>query len=169
MTFWSPRVDEFCWTKLLTLIKTKRNRKWKIPQTVFERQTLCVSSYKNRKFKVKLWWVGARKRKKWAFFVPFILSEGHFFNICVVYWIHFQNIHTFPYQKHYFVHFCCLFLKPSKAFSASLNDLTPFFLGSRGSRYHDFIVIFLQSSKVFGIFETIILFWSSFNKESRVN
>ena len=112
MTFWSPRVDEFCWTKILTLIKTKRNRKWKIPQTVFERQTLCVSSYKNRKFKVKLWWVGARKRKKWAFFVPFILSEGHFFNICVlsqcvVYWIHFQNIHTFPYQK---ALFCTLLL-----------------------------------------------------------
>ena len=90
--------------KKKTLIKVKRNRKWKITHIVLERRTLCFSSYKNRKLKVKLWWVGARKRKKRAFFVPFILSEGNFFNICVlsqciVYWIHFQNIHTFAYQK----------------------------------------------------------------------
>ena len=28
--------------------------------------------------------VGARERKKKAFFVPFILSLGNFFNICVL-------------------------------------------------------------------------------------
>ena len=54
--------------------------------------------------KVKLWWVGARERKTRAFFVLFILSEGNFFKICIlpqyiVYWIHFQNIHTSAYQK----------------------------------------------------------------------
>ena len=79
--------------------------------------------YKIRKLKVKLWWVGARKRKKRAFFVAFILPEGNFFNICVLsqwilHWIHFQNIHTFAYQKHYFIR---LFFKSSKAFSVSLN------------------------------------------------
>ena len=31
-----------------------------------------------------------------------------------------QNIHTFAYQKIYFMYFCCLFLKSSKAFSVSL-------------------------------------------------
>ena len=82
----------------------KRNRKWKIPDTVLERRSLCFSSYKSRKLKTKLWWVGARKRKKRIFFVPFILSEWSFFRICVlsqciVYWIHFHNIHTFTYQK----------------------------------------------------------------------
>ena len=82
----------------------KRNRKWKILHTVLERQTLCFSSYKNRKLKVKPWWVGAHEGKKKAFFVPFILSEGNSFKICVlswciVYWIYFQNIHTFSYQK----------------------------------------------------------------------
>ena len=41
----------------------------------------------------------------------FVLSQW------IVYWIHFQNIHTFSYQKHYFIHFFCLFLKPLKAFS----------------------------------------------------
>ena len=46
--------------------KTKRNRKWKIPHTVLERQNLCFSSYKNRKLIVNLWWVGARERKKRA-------------------------------------------------------------------------------------------------------
>ena len=137
MTFWSPRVDEFCWTKILTLIKTKRNRKWKIPQTVFDRQTLCVSSYKNRKFKVKLWWVGARKRKKWAFFVPFILSEGHFFNICVlsqcvVYWIHFQNIHTFPYQKTLFCTLLLLVFKTIESLQCILKWSDTFFSRFQG-------------------------------------
>ena len=37
-----------------TLIKTKRNRKWKIPHTLLERQTLGFSPYKNRELKVKL-------------------------------------------------------------------------------------------------------------------
>ena len=27
----------------------KRNQKWKIPHTVLERLTLCISSFKNRK------------------------------------------------------------------------------------------------------------------------
>ena len=66
--------------------------------------TFCFISYKNRKLKVKLWWVGACERKKGALFVPFILSKGSFFKICVlyqciVYWIHFQNIHTFTIKK----------------------------------------------------------------------
>ena len=67
---------------------------WKIANpTILERRTLCFSSYKNRKLKVKLWWVGARERKKRAFFVPFILLEGKFLEIyilsqCIVYWIH---------------------------------------------------------------------------------
>ena len=39
-----------------------------------------------------------------VFFVPFISSKRNFFNFCVlphciVFWIHFQNIHTFTYQK----------------------------------------------------------------------
>ena len=41
-----------------------------------ETNRVFQSSYKNRKLKVKLWWAGARKRKKKAFFVPFILFKG---------------------------------------------------------------------------------------------
>ena len=84
--------------------KTKQNRKWKIPRRFFERWTLCVSSYKNRKLKVELWWAGAHKRKKSALFVTFFCSKKIFFNICVLlqclmFWTNFQNIYTFEYQK----------------------------------------------------------------------
>ena len=41
--------------------------------------TLCFSSYKNRKLKVKLWWVEARERRKRTFFVPFVFSEENIF------------------------------------------------------------------------------------------
>ena len=92
---------------------------------------MCFSSYKNRNFTVKLWWVGACEKKKRAFFVPLILSEGIHFNICVlsqwiVYWIHFQNIHTFMYQKTLLYTLFCLFLKSSKASSVSLTLETKF-------------------------------------------
>ena len=40
--------------KKKTLIKAKRNRKWKTLHTVLERRALCFSSYKNLKLKVKL-------------------------------------------------------------------------------------------------------------------
>ena len=109
-----------------TLIKTKRNRKWKIPHTVLERRTLCFSSYNNRNLKVKLWWVRARERKKRAFFAPFILSKGKFFKICFISLYSVLNTLSertcfYLSKKHYFVHFCCLFWKSSKAFSVSLN------------------------------------------------
>ena len=42
--------------------------------------------------------------KKKEGILPFILSKGNIFNICVLsqcimHWIYFQNIHTFTYQK----------------------------------------------------------------------
>ena len=90
-----------------------------------ERRTLCFSSYKRRKLKVKLWRVGAREKKKNVFFVPFILSKGNAFNI-----VFFLNIEFIEYafriymlldfKKHYFIHFFCLLLKSSNAFSVSL-------------------------------------------------
>ena len=64
--------------------ETKRNQKWKLPQTVLERRTLCFSSYKNLKFKIKQWSVGACERKKRAFFGPLIFSEENLFNVCVL-------------------------------------------------------------------------------------
>ena len=60
--------------------------------------------HENYELKVKLWWGGARERKKSAFFVTFILSEGNFFNVwvlsqCLAYWINFENLHAFTYLK----------------------------------------------------------------------
>ena len=98
------------------------NRNWNIWHT--ERRTMCFSSYKDRKLKVKLWWVGACERKKTTFSVPLILSEVFltfvFLSHCIVYWIHFQNIHTFTYQRALLYALFWLFLKSSKAFSVSL-------------------------------------------------
>ena len=54
MTFQSQRVQTFCCSKTSTLIKTKRNRKWKTPPIDLVTRTLCFSSYKNRKLKLKL-------------------------------------------------------------------------------------------------------------------
>ena len=69
------------------------------------------------------WWVRAHERKKRAFFVPFIFSEGKFFHTCVlsqciVYWILFQNIHTFTYHK------TLLDTLLSKAFIVSLKTFS---------------------------------------------
>ena len=38
-----------------------------------------------------------------------------------MYWIQFNNIHTFTYQENDFIRFCCLFLKSSKAFTLLLS------------------------------------------------
>ena len=120
----------------------KWNRKWKIPYKVLERRILCFSSYlhefyvnfmfiwiyKNRKLKVKLWWVVAGEGKKREFCPVYSDLKG-FFNIfvlsqCIVYWINFQNIHTFTYQKTLLLHtLFCLFFKSSEAFSVSLRSL----------------------------------------------
>ena len=54
-------------------------KKWKTPNTVLERQTLCFSQYKNCKLKVNWWWLGARKRKKRAFFCTVYVVERNFF------------------------------------------------------------------------------------------
>ena len=45
---------------------------------------MTFNSYNNCKLKVKLWWVGAHKRKKRTFFVHFVLSEGNFLKICFI-------------------------------------------------------------------------------------
>ena len=97
----------------------ERNRKWKIPHT-----------YRSRKLKVKLWWVGGSSRKKKEgifctvcfvrrkFFLTFLLTSQF-----IVYWIHFQNIHihTFTYQKT-LLHTLLLFIfKISKSLQCILN------------------------------------------------
>ena len=75
-------------------------------------------------------WISRKKKEN-------IFCSVYFFNICVlsqckVYWIHFQNIHTFTYQKHYFINFCCLFWKSLKAYSVSLSSsIYPYMTGKK--------------------------------------
>ena len=103
-----------------TLIKPSRNLKLKIAPTFLERRTLCFCSYKNRKLKIILWWFWARVRKK-GFFISFILFERDFFlSQSIVYRIHFRIYIFLHIKKYCFMHFCCLFLKLSKAFRVSL-------------------------------------------------
>ena len=72
------------------------NRKWEISHTVLERQTLCFSSYKNHKLKLKL--------MSWssAFFVPFILPKRNFFNICVLSQSMYSVLNRFSEYKYFF-------------------------------------------------------------------
>ena len=107
------------------MIKTKRNRKWKIPHTVLERRTLFFSSSKNRKLNAKLWWVGARERR---IFLHRLFVQKEFFNVCFISMYSVLNKLSkiyilFHFKKHHPVHFGCLFLKLSKAFSVSLTSI----------------------------------------------
>ena len=70
--------------KNINFNKNETESKIENPHKTSERRALSFSSNKNLKLKVKLWWIGARERKKRAFFVPFILSKRHFFNICIL-------------------------------------------------------------------------------------
>ena len=120
----------------------KNKMEWKITHIFLQRRILCFSSYKNRKLKVKLWWVGARERKKMAFFVPFILSERKLFKIRVlsqyiVYWIHFQNIRTFTYLKTLLHTLLLLVFKIVESIQCILNLIFPiksFFYLTKKSR-----------------------------------
>ena len=72
------------------------------------------------KCKTVMSWISRKKKR--AIFVTLILSEGNVFNICVLsqctgYWTHFQNMHTFTYQKtllHYLRHFLFFLFKIQK-------------------------------------------------------
>ena len=87
---------------------------------VLEGWTLCFSSYKNCKLKVKLWWIAALERKNRTVVVPFTLCEGNF-KICIEYTF---RINILLHIKKTLLHtLFCIFLKSLKAFSLSLKML----------------------------------------------
>ena len=137
---WRFKVKEsifFCWIKAKTLIKTKWNRKWKILHTVLERSTLRFSLYKNCELKLKLWWVGAHLELK-SFPKEFFLTFVFYLNVQCIEWALRMYI-LLLIKKHHFIHFYCLFLKPSKAFIVSLrncNDKNEYWKVKRVLRYH---------------------------------
>ena len=102
--------------KKINFDKTIQNRKLKTPNTVLERRSFCFNSYKNRKLKVKLWWVGARKQKR-GYFLYRSFCPKEIFLIFAFYLNVWRIEYTFRIyillhiQNHYFIHFCCSFLK----------------------------------------------------------
>ena len=92
----------------------------------FREANLVLQLIWQSQVKVKLWWVGACKRKKREFFKLFILSEGKFFKICVLSQCieyTFRIYILLDFKKRYFILFCCLFLKLSKSFSVFLTAI----------------------------------------------
>ena len=67
-------------------------------------------------------------KKREGIFVPIIFSEGNFFNICVLpqcivfNWIHFQNVHTFTYQKAFFSYTFLLVFEVVESLQCILKD-----------------------------------------------
>ena len=85
--------------------KNKQELKMENPHTVLERLTLCFSWYKNRQLKKNCDEMELAKEKRGHFLYCLFCPKEIFFEfvstlfVCKVYWIHFQNIHTFTYQK----------------------------------------------------------------------
>ena len=75
-----------------------------------------------RKLKVKLRWIGARESKKRTFLYCLFYPNANFSRF-VFYLNVYCTEYTFRICNHYFIHFCCLFLKSLKAFSVSLSIL----------------------------------------------
>ena len=61
----------------------KRNRKWKIPHS-FRETNLVPQLIEESQIKSKTVMSWSSRKKKRTFNVPFILSEGNFFKICVL-------------------------------------------------------------------------------------
>ena len=119
------------------------------PTHSFRETNLCFSSCKNRKLKVK------RKKKKEGIFCTVYFVWRKFFNICVlseciVYWIHiqihFQNIHTFTYQKTLLHTLFCWLVQSSKAFSVSLILISFNFASNKYDRRHNIFRHFVTLS-----------------------
>ena len=63
------------------------------PTYAFRDTNLVSQLIKELRIKSKTVMSWSSRKKKWYFFVKFILSQY------ILYWINFQNIYTFTYQK----------------------------------------------------------------------
>ena len=134
---WHFKVKEsmhFCWAKISTLIKTKRNRKWKIPHS-FREMNLLLQLIKESQINVKLWWVGAHERNKRKFFVQFILF-GHgsaSLQLFPVVWIFLRSLGIICYNrlvllqvlhhKNHFTDWCLMNSQPTFLFLTYFNSM----------------------------------------------
>ena len=106
--------------------KNKQELKMENPHIVLERLTLCFSWYKNRQLKKNCDEMELAKEKRGHFLYCLFWPK----EICFKF-VSILNVKCIEYtsriyillliKKHYSIHFCCLFLKSSKAFSISLK------------------------------------------------
>ena len=114
--------------KIINFNKNETESKMENPTHSLERQTLCFDSYKNRKLKVKLWWIGALEIKKGIFCIVYFVRRGCFFeDICFISLYSILNtLYTYFYIKKTLLHILHILLllvfKSSKAFSVSRNS-----------------------------------------------
>ena len=109
--------------------KSETESKMENPTHSFRQTSPVLELIQESQFKSKTAMSWGLRKKKEGIFVPFILSKGSLFKICVlsqyiVYWIHFQNIDTSTYNKAFLLTLLCLFLKSLKAFSVSLIHIS---------------------------------------------
>ena len=128
--------------KNITFNKKENESKMENPTYSFRKTNLVLHLIweSQTKSKTVMSWSSWMKKRVHFLYSLFCPNEI-FFNICVlsqciVYWIHFQNIHSFTYQKTSFYTLLGLFLKWSKAFSVSLYQtrVEIKMLKSRGSK-----------------------------------
>ena len=107
--------------------KNKQELKMENPHTVLERLTLCFSWYKNRQLKKTVMKWSPQKKREGIFYTVYFVQRKIFLNLCLLS-LYVKCIeYTFRIyillliKKHYFIHFCSLFLKSPKAFSVSLK------------------------------------------------
>ena len=65
-------------------LKNKTESKWKIVHIVLERRTLCFSSYKNHKLKVKLMSWSSQKKKEGIFCTAYFLRSNFLKYFCFI-------------------------------------------------------------------------------------
>ena len=102
MTSSSQRVHEFV-EKNTKFNKNKTESKMENSTHNSKRPSLSFSSYKNRKLIVKLWWVGAHKRKKSIFCTVYFVRRKFFYHLCFISMYNVLNTLSeylyFTYQK----------------------------------------------------------------------
>ena len=75
----------FVFDKNINFYKNKTESKMENPRHSFRETILALQLIYESQIKGKTVMSWSSRKKKRAFFVPFILSEGNFFNICVLY------------------------------------------------------------------------------------
>ena len=117
--------------KNINFNKNKTKSKIETPTHSFGETNLVLQlrQESQKKGKTVMRWISRKKKEEIFCTVCFVQRKLFWFISIIVYKIHFQNVHTFTYQKTLFHTHLCFFLTSSKVFSVSLklqNDATVF-------------------------------------------